>query len=667
MASSSSSSSSANSSPPSESSPWDLVTTGKGDWGRKLREQYAVNKRGGLECQGCGCTFSREELEKANRNSGMGPSGMLNGHFQSQQHKTGKPKEGKSITSFFRAASSQPQSSSTPRQETPPAAGGGPAPARTGGPVIESVEDEDEEDNEGIAATYIQTFDSLPQDVQCSIAQAVTPKVRRCAGFRPKALEACVDLLTHVPAAYLYASGSYTTTNMERLTGRVQLRQDNFHALGCLEFAIPGGTKCTKCSAFDPEFLMQSMPYLGDPFSKIPTTLNDGHFSQHQMKEKKDSIRDEERKKSLQLLTMKRKVHRHERALGLYDRLLLTLTSGNARLMQATLVQAHKMGRSVAGMLEMATKCLENIYRPRPRFTDLDMSLGMLLYPFGGEAAAHAANKALGLPCPRRIQKAKELTAFMPIVYTGICMYARDVKTAVVANLRAGLLKPIQEGKMELRESYRGQWMLLLDGSCIDKKVRHHPRTDTIIGPCEHVPVGIKLRLDTPHDGAAVLAALKEGQDNPDSSRAMHLAEEAVVVCLKPITGKGQDSLLVPVAVAPTCNKRSNLDHQQQLLTAAEAIIKKAEKAGYTMMRPHGRLVVSVWTSVGTWRRGRRMMRRTDWGGWPSRRRVRRKRRSGRLVCVARWRRWRRTSARGGHMTSCRCWELYRRVWWGRR
>ena len=319
---------------------------------------------------------------------------------------------------------------------------------------LESVEDEDEdstmeEDNDDIAATYIQTFDSLPQDVQCSVAQAVIPKVRRCAGFRPVVLYGYVDLLTHVPAAYLYASGSYTSTNMERLTGRVQLRQHNFHAVGCLEFAMPGGTKCTKCSAFDPQFLQQCMPYLGDHFSKIPSTLNDGHFSQHQMKQKKDSIREEERKKSLQLLTMKRKVHRHERALGLYDRLLLTLTSGNARLMQATLVQAHKMGRSVAGMLEMANKCLENIYRPRPRFTDLDMSVGMLLYTFGGEAAAHAANKQLDLPCPRLIQKAKELAAFMPIVYTGICSYARDVKTAVAANLRAGLLKPIQEGKME--------------------------------------------------------------------------------------------------------------------------------------------------------------------------------------------------------------------------
>ena len=67
------------------------------------------------------------------------------------------------------------------------------------------MEDEDEdstmeEDNDDIAATYIQTFDSLPQDVQCSVAQAVIPKVRRCAGFRPVVLYGYVDLLTHVTA-----------------------------------------------------------------------------------------------------------------------------------------------------------------------------------------------------------------------------------------------------------------------------------------------------------------------------------------------------------------------------------------------------------------------------------------------------------------------------------
>lgn len=121
------------------------------------------------------------------------------------------------------------------------------------------MEDEDEdstmeEDNDiNIAATYIKTFDSLPQDVQCTVILAITPKVRRCAGFRPVVLDGYVDLLTHVPAAYLYASGSYTSTNMERLTGCVQLRQNNFHAVGCLEFAMPGGTKCppgTKCTAW---------------------------------------------------------------------------------------------------------------------------------------------------------------------------------------------------------------------------------------------------------------------------------------------------------------------------------------------------------------------------------------------------------------------------------
>jgi len=101
--------------------------------------------------------------------------------------------------------------------------------------------------------------------------------------------------------------------------------------------------------------------------------------------------------------------------LGLHERLVMVLTSGNARLMQATLVQAHKMGRSLAGMLEMATNCLHGLYKPRPRFTDVDMSVGMLVYTFGGTVAAHAVNKALGLPCARLIRKVKELVAHVPM------------------------------------------------------------------------------------------------------------------------------------------------------------------------------------------------------------------------------------------------------------
>ena len=117
---------------------------------------------------------------------------------------------------------------------------------------MESVEDDDstmDEDNDAIATNYIDTFTALSQDAQRSIAQGLTPKLQRCTGFRPKNLEGCVDLLTHVPTAHLYASGSYHSTNLERLTRRVQLRQHNFHAVDCREFAAPGGTKCVKCSA----------------------------------------------------------------------------------------------------------------------------------------------------------------------------------------------------------------------------------------------------------------------------------------------------------------------------------------------------------------------------------------------------------------------------------
>lgn len=71
----------------------------------------------------------------------------------------------------------------------------------------------------------------------------------------------------------------------------------------------------------------------------------------------------------------------------------------------------------------------------------------------------------------------REVAAFLPIIYTGNCDYAEDVKKAATANLRAGLLKPIQDGKMEWKESYGGQWMMLLDGSAIDKKANHHPQT----------------------------------------------------------------------------------------------------------------------------------------------------------------------------------------------
>ena len=253
MASSSSSAAASNSN--SASSPWELITIGKGA-SQQLEDDFEVNNHGGLTCLGCGRMYLRGDFEKASRAVSSGACGMLTSHLLSQQHKAGKAKPSQAITSWFSTTSRQQQASSNPRQETPAApaaAGGSGASGRAGGPVIESVaEDEDstmDEDNDDIATTYIANYTSLPQDAQRSIAQALTRKLQRCAGFRPQTLHSTVDLLNHVPTAHLYASGSYHSTNLERLTRRVQLRQHNFHAVDCREFAAPGGTKCVKCSA----------------------------------------------------------------------------------------------------------------------------------------------------------------------------------------------------------------------------------------------------------------------------------------------------------------------------------------------------------------------------------------------------------------------------------
>jgi hypothetical protein len=182
----------------------------------------------------------------------------------------------------------------------------------------------------------------------------------------------------------------------------MQLRQHNFHATGCLEFAESGSSTCAPCSAVPASSLDRPMPYLNQPASAIPAKTNDAHYSPYQMKEKKDAAREEDRRKRLQLLTLKRRVHRQERALGLHERLMVALTSGSARKLQTVLARACEHGLGVAAVLKLVTKCLEGVYRPRPQFTDVDMGIASLMYIFGGSAGAYAANKGLGLPCERR-------------------------------------------------------------------------------------------------------------------------------------------------------------------------------------------------------------------------------------------------------------------------
>jgi hypothetical protein len=98
MASSSSSAAASNSN--SASSPWELITIGKGA-SQQLKDHFEVNNHGGLTCLGCGRMYLRGDLEKASRAVSSGACGMLTSHLLSQQHKAGKAKPSQAITSWL--------------------------------------------------------------------------------------------------------------------------------------------------------------------------------------------------------------------------------------------------------------------------------------------------------------------------------------------------------------------------------------------------------------------------------------------------------------------------------------------------------------------------------------------------------------------------------------
>ena len=64
MASSSSSAAASNAN--SASSPWEVITIGKGT-SQQLKDQFEMNYHGGLTCLGCGRMHLRGDLEKASR------------------------------------------------------------------------------------------------------------------------------------------------------------------------------------------------------------------------------------------------------------------------------------------------------------------------------------------------------------------------------------------------------------------------------------------------------------------------------------------------------------------------------------------------------------------------------------------------------------------------
>ena len=552
--------------------PWGCVALGKTDEQGKtskahLQTQFTVTRSGGLKCNTC--SFHVEKKVLIDRTA-AGVSGILTNHLISKDHKVAVGgKENKAATKGMHAFFS-PKPKGKPAAASQGGAAGGAAAPSLPTPFIPHTSGGEEDDADAVAAadSVIGNFLSLSVPAKASVAQRMTKLVERCKGFRPPSLDGIVDLLNHVPPAFFYTAGSYGSTNLDRVARKCQLRQHNFHATGCLEFADSGSSTCAPCRAVSGSGIDGHMPYLNQPAITIPAKTNDAHYSPYQMKEKKDAAREEDRRQRLQLLTLKRRVHRQERALGLHERLMVALTSGSARKLQTVLARAHQQGLGVAAVLKVVTKCLEGVYQPRSHFTDVEMGIASLMYIFGGTAGAYAANKGLGLPCKRLIQKTSQWSAFVPILFTGPSNYAADIKKAVLANLHANFGQPILERQLEWQQCFGGQWMLALDGTANDKTLSFHSQTGTVVGGCEHKPDDINLALTTEDDGMALLEAVKCGKDDDKSSGAMHLAGETVVICFTPIGATG-DAPFLPAAAVPTCNKRSCLRMSQELLTGA--------------------------------------------------------------------------------------------------
>ena len=287
-----------------------------------------------------------------------GVSGILTNHLASNEHKAAvRGQQNKAATqglhAFFSpepAAASQGEAGGRAATASLPTRTVLVAPASLPTPFIPHSSEDEEDDADAAAVDgLIENFLSLPVRAKAAVAQRMTKHVARCKGFRPPSLHGIVDLLNHVPPAYFYTAGSYGSTYLERVARKFQLRQHNFHATGCLEFAESDSSTCAPCSAVPDSSIDGHMPYLNLPASAIPAKTNDANYSPYQMKEKKDAAREEDRRNRLNLMTLKRRVHRGRAVLN--ELQVLLTTSQRAQ-------KTYALGE---GALQDVTKKLEEV------------------------------------------------------------------------------------------------------------------------------------------------------------------------------------------------------------------------------------------------------------------------------------------------------------------
>ncbi|EJD39950.1 hypothetical protein AURDEDRAFT_70602 [Auricularia subglabra TFB-10046 SS5] len=254
------------------------------------------------------------------------------------------------------------------------------------------------------------------------------------------------------------------------------------------------------------------------------------------------------RKKNLYGLNSAKKLLRRTRALNDHKRLLCHVAKSDVPNICVAIRVGLRNHRGVGGLLEKVVAAKEGLYKPKD-FQRRDYDVARLLHCVGGDSAVTIASRALNLPSLRTIKRHSRSAPLE--VSTGYpkpgevgrnidAMYPTKVSSTTSASGTVGI-------------------SLMVDEISLEKRLRYDSRHNTILGLCREHSTGLSKEFNSMDDANAIWSALRE--------KETHLATEATVAALGPLTGDGNSYVARAIHVSGSCKKETAAAHSRLLST----------------------------------------------------------------------------------------------------
>ncbi|TFK58449.1 hypothetical protein BDN72DRAFT_739650, partial [Pluteus cervinus] len=212
--------------------------------------------------------------------------------------------------------------------------------------------------------------------------------------------------------------------------------------------------------------------------------------------------------------------------------------------------------RGVRGLLGIYERAAQKLYRTR-NYTEEDALRGLLFWRLGGARVAEIGHRALDLPSLSTLRRRTLIPQILPSTYfPTVAEIERNVDACF-----SGISGVVAEHNVVHQ-------VLMVDELKVEERPRWNPGTNTIFGVCREHGHQTSLVFNGKDDVDMLAECIYGDEDTPPS---VHLAVEATVGALGPLSSEPRIYTAWPVLVSGSCKRESGVQHAQLLRTAVEA------------------------------------------------------------------------------------------------